>query len=74
MEEENWSPASAFSKAFDFVTYASSQMSKSGDPVSSFIGVAVVWIFYFPVAMIVFPWFSFLFFIFKKLFFTKKHK
>ncbi len=47
MEEENWSPSSPFSKAFDFITYASNQMSKSGDPVSSFIGAAVVWIFYF---------------------------
>ncbi|MBI5932388.1 MAG: hypothetical protein HY867_01670 [Chloroflexi bacterium] len=68
MEEENWSPESAFKKAFSFVTYASEQMSKSGDPLGSFIGVALVWVFYFPAAMIAFPLFSFLFFVLKKAF------
>lgn len=74
MREENWSPASALSKAFNFVTYASNQMSKSGDPLGSTIAVILVWVFVFPIAMIVFPVFSFLFFLFKKAFGSNNSK
>ena len=74
MEEESWSPESAFSKAFSFVKYASSEMSKSGDALGSFIAVVLVWVFYFPISMMVFPIVSFLIFILKKAFRQRNRK
>lgn len=68
MEAESWSPNKAFKKAFNFTLFASKEMSKaSSDPLTKFIGTALVWVFYFPAVMIIFPVVSFLWFSFKKI-------
>ena len=68
MDEEKWTPDSAFSKAWSFVKYASGEAAKTKDPIGAIVLVGMVWLVYFPVVMVVFPFYSFLWFIVKKAF------
>lgn len=68
MDNEQWTPASAFAKAWSFVTYASGQAAKTKDPISAFVLVGMVWLVYLPAAMLIFPIISFFWYVLKKVF------
>jgi len=57
-------------QSISFVQYASAEMSKTSDPLTRFIVVAFVYVFYLPIAIVVFPLVSFLIFTVRKAFRT----
>lgn len=66
MDEDKWSPESAFKKVWSFVSYASSESAKTGDLIGKIFLVGFVWVVYLPIALVTFPIISFLWFHLKK--------
>ena len=68
MDNDKWSPESAFKKVWRFVSYASGDAAKTGDPIGKIFLIGFVWVIYLPIALVTFPIISFLWFHLKKAF------